>query len=72
MWIIHGQPFGRAAALRARSAETNANSPRRSADQSLVDVERGGQLHGVVGAKPCVFASRMASFTRAGVISMTV
>ena len=68
--IVHGQPFGRGGIIEGLVGGDQRHRSETSILLLLVDFEGGGELHGVIGASACVFASRMASLNRAGVISI--
>ena len=70
--VVHDQPFGSGGGIKVSIGRDQCHRTEPGLLALLVDFEGGGQLHGVIGRSACVFASRMASLNRVGVISMTV
>ena len=70
--IVHRQPFGGGGVIEGLVGGDQRYRGEAGGVVLLADFKGGGELHGVVGAKACAFASRMASLTRAGEMSMRV
>ncbi len=68
--IVHGQPLGRGGVVECLVGRDQRHRAETFRLVAVIDFERHGELHGVVGAGACVLPSHMASFNRSGVTSM--